>query len=55
MAMTFSIQVDSLCLCEKIICMLSVIELTQCSTTGVPPQDFRCAVNFYNKLYIRTL
>jgi hypothetical protein len=28
--------------------------LSQCSATGVPPQGFRCAANFYKKLHIRT-
>jgi hypothetical protein len=29
--------------------------LDQFSATGVPPQVFRCAANFYNKFYIRML
>jgi hypothetical protein len=29
--------------------------LDQCSATGVPPQGFRCAANFYKKLHILTL
>jgi hypothetical protein len=28
--------------------------LGQCSAACVPPQGFRCAANFYKKLYIRT-
>jgi hypothetical protein len=28
--------------------------LDQCFSTGAPPQGFRCATNFYKKLYIRT-
>jgi hypothetical protein len=28
--------------------------LHQCCATGVPPQRFRCAANFYKKLHIRT-
>jgi hypothetical protein len=36
-------------------------DVDQCSTTdvpwhtGVPPQGFSCAANFYKKLYIRML
>jgi hypothetical protein len=33
----------------------SSLSLEQCSATGVPPQVFRCAANFYKKLYICTL
>jgi hypothetical protein len=29
--------------------------LEQCSATGVPPQGFGCAANFYKKLRIRTI
>jgi hypothetical protein len=31
------------------------VPLRQFSATGVPPLGFRCAANFYKKLYIRTL
>jgi hypothetical protein len=26
--------------------------IDQCSATGMPPQGYRCAVDFYKKLYI---
>jgi hypothetical protein len=34
---------------------LLLMSLDQCSATVVPPQGFRCATNFYKKLYIHTL
>jgi hypothetical protein len=31
------------------------VDPSQCSATGIPPQDFKCAMYFYNKLYIHIL
>jgi hypothetical protein len=35
--------------------MIYLRDIGQCSTTGVQSQGFRCAMNFYKKLYILTL